>query len=70
MDNMTLQPRMNKTINPIAVDIKDLQAMLGLSKNKAMQVGQDADAVIHLGIKRTLYNVEKVREYINSKTGA
>lgn len=52
------------------VDIKDLQTMTGLSKNKAMQVGKDADAVVRLGIRRTLYNVQKVQSYINSRTGA
>ena len=60
----------NKVFNPIMVDIKDLQTMTGLSKNKAMQVGKDADAVVRLGIRRTLYNVQKVQSYINSRTGA
>ena len=54
---------------PIMVDIKGLQAMSGLSKNKAMELGKDADAVVHLGIRRTLYNVQKVQDYINSRTG-
>lgn len=59
----------NRYFNPIMVDIKDLQNMTGLSKNKAMQVGKDADAVVRLGIRRTLYNVQKVQSYINSRTG-
>ena len=59
----------NRYFNPIMVDIKDLQTMTGLSKNKAMQVGKDADAVVRLGIRRTLYNVQKVQNYINSRTG-
>ena len=59
----------NRYFNPIMVDIKDLQTMTGLSKNKAMQVGKDADAVVRLGIRRTLYNVQKVQRYINSRTG-
>lgn len=59
----------NRYFNPIMVDIKDLQTMTGLSKNKAMQVGKDADAVVRLGIRRTLYNVQKVQSYINSRTG-
>ena len=58
----------NKNIKPMMVDIKDLQMITGLSKNKAMQLGIDAGAVVHLGIRRTLYNVQKVQEYINSKT--
>lgn len=59
----------NSNITPIAVDVKTLQAMLGLSRMKAMQVGQDAGAVINLGIRRTLYNVDKVKEYINKNSG-
>ena len=58
----------NKNIKPLMVDIKDLQTITGLSKNKAMQLGIDAGAVVRLGIRRTLYNVQKVQEYINSKT--
>lgn len=58
----------NINIKPIMVDIKDLQMITGLSKNKAMQLGIDAGAVVHLGIRRTLYNVQKIQEYINSKT--
>ena len=63
---------MKETMNikPIAVDIKTLQMMLGLSKVKAMQVGKDAGAVVNLGIKRTLYNVEKIQNYINSKSSS
>lgn len=54
---------------PIMVDIKGLQVMSGLSKNKAMQLGKDANAIVNLGIRRTLYNVQKIEEYINNKTG-
>lgn len=54
---------------PIAVDIKGLQAITGLGKNNAMQVGKDANAVVRLGVRRTLYNVQKVQEYINNHTG-
>lgn len=60
----------NKTdFTPLAVDITTLQSMLGLSKNKSMQVGRDAGAVINLGMRRTLYNVSKIQAYIDSKTG-
>ena len=55
-------------VTPLMVDIKTLQTMTGLSKVKAMQLGNDAGAVVRLGIRRTLYNVEKVQNYINSKT--
>lgn len=64
-----MENKVNANMRPLMVDIKDLQVMTGLSKNKAMQLGIDAGAVVHLGIRRTLYNVQKVQEYINSKTG-
>ncbi len=56
-------------VKQMMVDIKGLQVITNLSKNKAMQLGKDADAVVHLGIRRTLYNVQKVQDYINSRTG-
>lgn len=58
-----------KAYNPIMVDIKGLQAMTGLSKNKCLQLGKDAGARVELGIRRTLYNVQAIQYYINSKTG-
>lgn len=57
------------TYNPITVDIKGLQSITGLGKNNAMQIGKDADAVVRLGVRRTLYNVQKIQEYINNHTG-
>ena len=64
-----MENKVNANMRPLMVDIKDLQIITGLSKNKAMQLGIDAGAVVNLGIRRTLYNVQKVQEYINSKTG-
>ena len=56
-------------ITPIAVNIKDLQSMLGVSKNTAMDIAKRSNAVINLGIRRTLYNVQAIKEYIDSQTG-
>ena len=58
-----------KQYTPLMVDIKGLQEMTGLSKNPAMELGKAAGAVVHLGIRRTLYNVQAVQYYINSRTG-
>lgn len=49
----------------ITVDIVGLQGMLSCGKNTALAVGKQAGAVIKIG-KRTLYNVKKVEEYMNS----
>lgn len=59
---------MTKIYEPITVDIKGLQEITGLGKNQALKLGIDSGARVELGIRRTLYNVEKVREYLNSKT--
>ena len=59
----------NDSITPLAVDITDLQKMTGLGRNNAMKLAQDADAIINLGLRRTLYNVDKVKTYLDSKTG-
>lgn len=59
----------NDNVTPLAVDITDLQKMTGLGRNNAMKLAQDADAVINLGLRRTLYNVDKVKTYLDSKTG-
>lgn len=56
-------------INPLMVDITDLQTMTGLSKNKAMELADKAGARVSLGIRRTLYNVQAIQYYINSRTG-
>ncbi len=51
----------------ITVGINDLQIMLGVGKNTAAQIGRDAGAEIHIG-RRKLYNVEKVKAYMDSLT--
>lgn len=49
----------------ITVGINDLQIMLGVGKNTAAQIGKVAGAELHIG-RRKLYNVEKVKAYIDS----
>ena len=49
----------------ISVGINDLQIMLGVGKNTAAQIGKAAGAELHIG-RRKLYNVEKVKAYIDS----
>ena len=59
---------MEKIYNPLTVDIKGLQNITGLGKNQALKVGVDSGARVELGIRRTLYNVEIVKAYLDSKT--
>ena len=53
----------------IAVNVNELCEMLCIGKNKAYQVGADAGAVVKIG-RRTLFNVEKIRAYINERSGS
>lgn len=48
----------------IAVTTEELQAMLSCGRHSAVQIGEAAEARIQIG-KRVLWNVQKVREYIN-----
>ena len=53
---------------PITVDIKALMEMTGLGRNKCIEIGRKAGAVIRLSSRRTLYNVEKIKLYMDSIT--
>ena len=48
----------------LAVDTKELQGMLGCGRATACEIGLQAGARMQLG-KRVLWNVEKVRAYLN-----
>lgn len=48
----------------IAVTTEELQAMLSCGRHSAVQIGEAAEARIQIG-KRVLWNVQKVRAYIN-----
>ena len=54
-------------INPITIDINTLTAMLGVGRNTALKVAEEAGASLHIG-SRKLYNVEKITAYINKLT--
>ena len=61
---------MNKTLfreskEPITVDIEKLSAMLSCGRATARKIGAEAGAEIRVN-RRVLYNVEKIKEYIDS----
>lgn len=56
-----------ETKEKIAVDIVALQAMLSVGRKSAAEIGENAGAVIRVG-RRKLYNVEKVKRYMDSLT--
>ena len=49
---------------PIAADIKTLSSMLSCGHATARKIGAEAGAEIRIN-RRVLFNVEKIREYIN-----
>ena len=54
--------------NAIAVNMDQLQAMLGVGRNTADKIGKDAGAVMHVG-RRKLFNVGKVQRYLDRISG-
>ncbi len=54
---------------PITIDIHTLTAMLGVGRNTALKVADEAGASLHIG-SRKLYNVDKIKAYIDKLTEA
>ncbi len=50
----------------LAVDIYALMDLLSVGRHTAEKFGEDAGAVIRIG-KRKLYNVEKIKDYLDMK---
>lgn len=51
----------------ITVTTEELQAMLSCGRKTAVDIGELAEARVQIG-KRVLWNVEKVKAYINLKS--
>lgn len=58
----------SETTHKMAVDTKELQAMLGCGRDTACKVGTEAKARLQFG-KRVLWNVAKVQAYLDSFGG-
>ena len=56
-------------IDPITIDIIALTSYLGVGKATAKKIADEAGAGLHIG-SRKLYNVEKIKTYINNLTEA
>ena len=54
-------------VYPITVDVKGLMKLFGIGRNTARRIGKEAGAVIRLGPRKTLYNVERVRQYLEQR---
>lgn len=51
----------------LLIDIKGLQETLSVGQAVAKRVGEESGAKVKLG-RRTLYNVEKLQEYLYEQT--
>lgn len=59
-----LEPR-----EKITITTDELQAILGCGRSSAVRIGEQAEARVQFG-KRVLWNVGKIKEYINSISAA
>ncbi len=57
--------RSNDHQNKLTVNTSSLACMLDCGRASAVRIGEEAGARIQIG-KRVLWNVEKVRTYLNS----
>lgn len=53
-----------KEIQPLAVDIEGLSAMLSCGHATAKKIGEQAGAKVVIG-RRVLYSVDKVKRYLD-----
>ncbi len=51
--------------NKITISTEELASVLSCGRNMAYKVGMDSGAMVKIG-KRTLWNVESVKRYINN----
>lgn len=62
--NGTTKFSLRNQASRLAVTTDELQSLLGCGRKSAVDIGEMAEARIQLG-KRVLWNVEKVRIYLN-----
>lgn len=59
--------RQRRKYDPVTVDIYGVMDIFGVGRNKAMEIGKAAGAVIHISPRRTLYLVEKIKAYMEER---
>ena len=62
---MARKAQIKKIDNPLTVDTEGLKSLLNCGRNSAVEIGKQAGAEIRVG-KRLLWNVSKVKRYINA----
>ena len=58
-----------KSCVPVTVDVKGVMQLFGIGRNKAREIGQNAGAVIRISERRTLYSVERIKNYLEQQAG-
>lgn len=53
------------SLQKLAVDTSELQSMLGCGRSSAVKIGEAASAKVQIG-RRVLWNVERVKNYLNN----
>ena len=59
------KPKNIKVENPITVNLRTLQGMLGVGETTARKIGKESGALVKFG-RRSVYSVEIIKEYIES----
>ena len=58
-----------KSCVPVTVDVKGVMQLFGIGRNKAREIGEQAGAVIRISSRRTLYSVERIKNYLEQQAG-
>ncbi len=61
----TMRQDETRACDKLAVDAAELQALLGCGRHTAEKIGMEAKAKIQIG-KRVLWNVGRLRDYLDS----
>lgn len=54
---------------PITTDVRGVMQLFGIGRNKAREIGEQAGAVIRISSRRTLYSVERIKNYLEQQAG-
>lgn len=58
-----------KSCVPVTTDVRGVMQLFGIGRNKAREIGEQAGAVIRISSRRTLYSVERIKNYLEQQAG-
>lgn len=56
-----------KSCVPVTTDVRGVMQLFGIGRNKAREIGEQAGAVIRISSRRTLYSVERIKNYLEQQ---